>query len=383
MRVFFVTNFIPPYRKTFFEKLCANTRHDWLVLRGRVGQETGRPDFKGAISAPTKEVDNVERALGPFTLRFQSGGFPLVRTHKPDVLILLGMVGNLSNWMLLVWARLTGRKVIIWACGWEPQKSGSLALWVKQRMMRLYFGLADKCLLYSTKGMSYLASIGVPRQNLEVCFNGVEIDDLLINEQQIVADAAALRARENKDGDFVFLYVGGVLREKRVDFLLDAFAAIHKENPSTKLWIVGDGPDAPRVKAYAAQLQLTGVTFFGRVIEGVDAFFAAADVFVLPGLGGLAFNQAMIWRAPCIGTEADGTEDDLVIDGATGFRFKLDDLESLCAEMRRASSLPRVQLVAMGEKARTVIIDRSNVNQMVAIFHRALDGLANPRGPNV
>lgn len=376
MRVCFVTNFIPPYRKTFFEKLCANRRYDWLILRGRVGQETGRPDYKGKIAAPTQEVENVERALGPFTLRFQSGALSSVRPHKPDVLVLLGMAGNISNWLLLAWARLTGRRIVIWACGWEPQKAGSPSLWVKQRLMGVYFGLADKCLLYSTKGLNYLASTGVSRQKMAVCFNGIEIDELLANEQQIIHEAKTLRANEAAVGDFVFIYVGGLLEEKRVDLLLDAFASVRHENPSTRLWVVGDGPDAPRLKVHANRLGLTGVTFFGRIIEGVDAYFAAADVFVLPGLGGLAFNQAMFWRTPCIGTEADGTEDDLVIDGETGFRFELDQLESLRAVMQKASHLPAEQLAAMGEKARGVIVERSNVDQMVAIFHRTLDDLA-------
>jgi glycosyltransferase involved in cell wall biosynthesis len=375
MRVCFVTNFIPPYRKTFFEKLCANPRDQWLILRGRVGQETGRPDYKGKIAAPTREVENVERPLGPFTLRFQRGALAAVQPHKPDVLVLLGMAGNISNWLLLLWARITGKRVVIWACGWEPQKAGSLSLWLKQRLMSTYFGLADKCLLYSTKGMNYLASTGVSRQKMEVCFNGIEIDELLVNEQKIIDEAAAIRTRESNTGDFVFIYVGGLLEEKRVDLLLDAFASIHNENPATRLWIVGDGPDAPRLKAYAAQQELSGVTFFGRIIDGVDAYFSAADVFVLPGLGGLAFNQAMFWRTPCIGTEADGTEDDLVIDGETGFRFELDQLESLRSVMHKAANLSASQLAVMGEKARAVIVDRSNVDQMVATFHRTLDAL--------
>ena len=81
MRVCFVTNFIPPYRKTFFEKLCAHPRYQWVVLRGRVGQETGPPGFKGKIAAPTQEVDNVERALGSFMLCIQRGALSQVRPH--------------------------------------------------------------------------------------------------------------------------------------------------------------------------------------------------------------------------------------------------------------------------------------------------------------
>ena len=33
-RVAFVTNIITPYRRTFFEKLCGDSRYEWLVVRG-------------------------------------------------------------------------------------------------------------------------------------------------------------------------------------------------------------------------------------------------------------------------------------------------------------------------------------------------------------
>lgn len=56
MRVCFVTNFVPPYRKTFYEKLAALAEHQWLLLRGRVDIETARPDYRGAIYAPTQWV---------------------------------------------------------------------------------------------------------------------------------------------------------------------------------------------------------------------------------------------------------------------------------------------------------------------------------------
>lgn len=378
MRVCFVTNFITPYRRTFFEKLCANSCHDWLVLRGKVKQETGRPDYKGSIAVPIQEVENIERGLGPFTLRFQKGALSSVRSHNPDTLILLGMAGNVSNWLMMVWARLTGRRILIWACGWEPQKAGSMSLWIKKRLMWAYFGMAHKCLLYSTKGMRYLESTGISRENLEICFNGIEIDEMFANEKQITTEAEAIRARECQSGDFVFLYVGGLLKEKRIDLLLDAFSSIQQAAPFAKLWIIGEGPDGAHIKAYAQDLKLEQVKFFGRIVEGVDSFFAAADVFVLPGLGGLAFNQAMYWGTPCIGTEADGTEDDLVIEGKTGFRFIQGDKESLQTVMLNATRLPPTQLAEMGAEARKVIVERSNVNQMVTVFNRALEKLDSP-----
>lgn len=380
MRVCFITNFITPYRKTFFEKLCADSGHDWLVLRGKVKQETGRPDYKGSVAVPTKEIENIERGFGSFTLRFQKGALSSARSHNPDTLILLGMAGNVSNWLMMVWARLTGRRVLIWACGWEPQRTGSMSLWIKKKLMWIYFGMAHKCLLYSTKGMRYLESTGVSRKNLEICFNGIEIDSMIANEKQILLEASTLRGRETQPNDFIFLYVGGLLKEKRIDLLLDAFSSIQLSVPFARLWIVGEGPDGDHIKAYANNLKLERVRFFGRVVENVDSFFAAADVFVLPGIGGLAFNQAMYWRTPCICTEADGTEDDLVIEGKTGFRFDKGDQKSLQTVMLKAMKLSSIELAAMGAEARNIIVEQSNVNQMVSVFNRALAELDLPRG---
>lgn len=376
MRVSFVTNFIPPYRKTFYEKLCARGAHEWQVLRGRVDQETGRPDYRGAIAAPTVQVENVERVAGPYTIRYQAGAWRAVRAFDPDVLVVLGMVGNLSNWLLLLWARLTGRKVIVWACGWEPQRAGSLALRVKQWLLRAYFSFADRALLYSTKGLDYLASCGADRGRMRVCFNGIEIEDLVRDEASVLQAAAHLRKAHAGADDFVFLYVGGLLDEKRVELLIDAHATLHRSNPRVRLWIVGDGPAAASLKRHAAASGSGSITFFGRIIDGVDAYFAAADVFVLPGLGGLAFNQAMFWRTPCIGSEADGTEDDLVVDGETGFRFAAGDLASLQAAMRQALNTSPAVLQTMGDRARDIIVRRSNVDSMVGVFHDELARLA-------
>lgn len=376
MRISFVTNFIPPYRKTFYEKLCADHNHQWQVLRGRVDKETGRPDYRGNIAAPTVQVENVERAIGPYTVRYQAGALREVRAFGPDVLVVLGMVGNLSNWLLMAWARLTGRKVIVWACGWEPQRVGSLALHVKQALLRTYFAMADRALLYSTKGLNYLGSCGADRHRMRVCFNGIEIDDLLRDEARIRQEAEALRQTYTRPGNFVFLYVGGLLDEKRVDLLIDAFAQLRRDDARLQLWIVGDGPAAAKLNRLADSKDAGGIQFFGRIIDGVDAYFAAADVFVLPGLGGLAFNQAMFWRTPCIGAEADGTEDDLVVDGETGFRFATDDPGSLRHAMQRAYQTPSLELASMGERSRRIIEERSNVDSMVRVFHEEVARLS-------
>ncbi len=52
-----------------------------------------------------------------------------------------------------------------------------------------------------------------------------------------------------------------------------------------------------------------------RYGDELAAAFARADLFVLPGTGGLAVQQAMSFGLPVIVAEGDGTQDDLVRPG--------------------------------------------------------------------
>ena len=71
------------------------------------------------------------------------------------------------------------------------------------------------------------------------------------------------------------------------------------------------------LRARVEDQRIEGVYFAGAVCDGVEAWFAAGDVFVLPGLGGLALNQAMALGLPVVSSDADGTGADLVVPADT------------------------------------------------------------------
>ncbi len=150
---------------------------------------------------------------------------------------------------------------------------------------------------------------------------------------------------------------------------------LREKNYNIKLIIVGDGPLREQVQEIINELNDPNVIYLGRIIDGVDPYFAAADCFVLPGIGGLALNQAMFWRKTCIVSEADGTENDLVIESETGFRFKKDDLQSLTSAMERRINCSPSEIDEMSAKSREIIETKSNVNSMVQIFSESVVNL--------
>ena len=118
-RVAFITNFITPYRVSFFSKMDKLPGIELLVVHGEVKKETGRPaaelgagwDFKHQV------VKNNEKWVGPFVVRWQSGILPVLRSFQPDVVVVLGISGTISNWTSLLWARIKRRRSLMWMCG--------------------------------------------------------------------------------------------------------------------------------------------------------------------------------------------------------------------------------------------------------------------------
>lgn len=117
-----------------------------------------------------------------------------------------------------------------------------------------------------------------------------------------------------------FAFVGRLVDWKAVDLLLDAFAAARREAPMSLL-VVGDGSEAPRLRAQAERLGLLahaadqrGAVFFAGWQPQPEAarLLATQQVLVLPSLlecGGAVVLEAMALGLPVIATDWGGPAD--------------------------------------------------------------------------
>ena len=373
MNVVFLLNFLPAYRIPVYERLSTEEGLSTTIVYAPITKEIGKLTVNdpSSLNFKTRVISYKEAHLGPFIFRRLPGAIRNLRELSPQVIVMTEVLGNVSYWFCLFWAKLRRVKVYLWVCGHETQEAGSKALLLKKTMGKLFYGLADRIMVYSTTAkQTMMQKYGIPESRITICYNGLEIEGLLDDEARIMEDAVQLRAKEGVASDKkVFLFVGGLIAVKRIELLIEAFAGI--ERSDVVLWIVGDGPEKEALIKIAKQTQAE-IRFFGRIVDGVDRFFAACDYFVLPRLGGLALNQAMFWGKICLCSVADGTEDDLVIEGQTGIRFSADDLSSLQQALLRASELTSDQEKKMGIAARQLILDRSNVEEMVKIFSKSI-----------
>ena len=114
--------------------------------------------------------------------------------------------------------------------------------------------------------------------------------------------------------------------------------------------------------------------FFGKIIEGVNIFFQIANIFVLPGRGGLAINQAIVNGLPVVcNTPADGTEIDMIENGSNGYLIEDMDSVELVAVLRKMMKNRR--FIEMGQKASEFVIQSYNINAMMDVVRRTITDL--------
>jgi glycosyltransferase involved in cell wall biosynthesis len=166
------------------------------------------------------------------------------------------------------------------------------------------------------------------------------------------------------------LFVGRLQARKRLDLLLRACEAL-PEALQPRLVIVGEGPERNTLEALAKSLY-PSVEFSGaKHGPELAPYFAAADLFVLPGTGGLAVQEAMAYGLPVIMGQGDGTNADLVRPG-NGWQIPPDDLESLRQSLAEAlTDVPRLR--AMGSESYRIVKEEINLERMVDVFVGAVN----------
>jgi glycosyltransferase involved in cell wall biosynthesis len=170
-------------------------------------------------------------------------------------------------------------------------------------------------------------------------------------------------------GQATILFVGRLQARKRVGHLIRACAQMPEPHP--RLIVVGDGPERLRLESLARDVY--PVTEFAGAKQGAELapFFEQADLFVLPGTGGLAVQEAMAHGLPVIVARGDGTQEDLV-RAANGWQITPDDYDELAHALREALSDP-LRLRRLGDESYRIVTEEINLESMVTAFVDALN----------
>ena len=134
-------------------------------------------------------------------------------------------------------------------------------------------------------------------------------------------DRGQARARCGVDARPAVAILATLRDWKGHDDLLDAWVTLRARVPGWQLLVIGDGPRRAHLEGRVAALALAGDVRFTGNQDDVPAWYACADIAVLPSYGDEGVPQSLMQAAAC-GLPAVATPigaiPEAVVDGTTG-----------------------------------------------------------------
>ena len=259
-------------------------------------------------------------------------------------------------------------------------KAFYLRQWLTARIRKYCYARVAGTLNYSTAAYDILPSYGVKREQIHVTYNSTDTEALWREKAAVLAGPALLPPSERR-----LLHIGRLVKWKRVDLLIEAFARTLTQYPDAELVIVGNGPELDNLKKQAASLGLPlrskeengvdgrgCVRFIGAVYDPKElgAYMNEATVYVLAGMGGLSINDAMTYALPVVCSVCDSTERDLVTDGRNGLFFRDGDADSLTEKILQLLASPQ-ECRRMGQESERIIREQINIDTVSERYLKA------------
>jgi glycosyltransferase involved in cell wall biosynthesis len=342
---------LPSYRVPFFDLLAQSCEGGMSLFAGLPRPVEMIATGKTQIAKFT-QADNVHLLSGALYFCYQREFINWLEECNPNGLIVEANPRYLSTPFGIKWMRSRGRKVIGWGLG-APRVSG-----IKRKRWLAFVNRFDAMLAYSQRGAEEYAALGFPREKIFVAHNSV-------------SPVPTFNLQPSTFHIYpTILFVGRLQARKRIDSLLRACAEL-KSNP--RLIIVGDGPERAALESLARDVYPAAEFAGAKHGAEIKPYFAEADLFVLPGTGGLAVQEAMSHSLPIIVAKGDGTQDDLVREG-NGWQITPDDYDALVSTMKNALS-DMARLREMGKESYRIVSEEINLQKMADVFVQALNSL--------
>lgn len=405
MKVLFTFGGMPHYLNAMLEKLQAKGA-DITVVSPQKGNATIGKGVKMVEEGAYRHLNTQEKKM-----YYGKSGFPalpgIIADERPDIVVLgwpyflqVFFQPSLRRALKRCDARLVIREIPfqtppygqirdyfrqhpMYDEGMHLLSTGKafyLRQWLTARIRKYCYARVAGTLNYSTAAYDILPSYGVKREQIHVTYNSTDTEALWREKTAVLAAPALLPPSERR-----LLHIGRLVKWKRVDLLIEAFARTLTQYPDAELVIVGNGPELDNLKKQATALGLPlrskeengvdgrgCVRFIGAVYDPKElgAYMNEATVYVLAGMGGLSINDAMTYALPVVCSVCDSTERDLVTDGRNGLFFRDGDADSLTEKILQLLASPQ-ECRRMGQESERIIREQINIETVSERYLKA------------
>jgi glycosyltransferase involved in cell wall biosynthesis len=175
----------------------------------------------------------------------------------------------------------------------------------------------------------------------------------------------ATSSEYKKHENFVFLYMGRMLREKGVEYLAQASAYLRNIGiTSFEVHLLGlvDGLSKDIIsKNEIEEWEKQGLVKYLGSVQDVRMNIESSDCVILPTFYGEGIPRSLMeassMKRAILTTENVGCRD-IVENGVNGILCKSQDVEDLALKMKYMMQLPSEELKKMGENGRQIILSK-------------------------
>jgi len=322
-RVLIIQVMLRHYREALYDGLSAAMNDHGVTLRVAYGL----PDGRQALNKDDIPLDPSVGVIVP-TRRLLGGRLVYQSIWKQifwaDLIIVEQATKYLINFPLVLASVLGAKKLGFWGHGWNHQLSQDS---FSERVKRFAVPRCDWWFAYTEGVARYVAEQGMDPERITVVENTVDTRELM---QQVVdvidSDLAAFRSTHGiPESAKLAVFSGALYERKRMPFLLEAAHHIKAQLPEFHLAVIGEGPDTALVREAADKydwIHALGATFG----KHKAVCYRLADVFLCPGLVGLAILDALAADLPFITSDIPihSPEIEYLEDGVNGLCLPYD-----------------------------------------------------------
>ena len=357
-KLILIMNIISPYRIPVFNHLAKDGDRDFMVifLAGTEGSRHWKI-YKEEIKFDYKILKNLHFYIQSkeMPIYFNRGLWGELKKFRPEAICVCGY-HYLVTVEALIYAKLTGTKITLWAG--SHLLSGFLKNPLTDFYKKMIIPRFDFYITYGAAAKQQIIHYGADPGKIIVGCNTVDIE-WFMNKCKEIRNNEISQMRKKYPSKNI-LYVGEFIERKAVINLIAAFEKLGIDNVG--LILVGKGKEKDKYSKYIKGHNVKNVFFEGFVQkEDIVKYYKLTDVFVLPSFNevwGLVVNEAMACGIPVISSKYAGVTRDLVQDGVNGYSFHPANIDELTQRLRELM-LDDEKRIQMGKKSLEIIRNKT------------------------
>lgn len=288
--------------------------------------------------------------------------------------ILTADIYYLINWLVLIYAKCTGKKVYFWTHGQNRI--------ITKRLGKLFFGSffahVDGIFMYNHANCKFMESFGCKKDRLHVIHNSLDThSQSAIYESLRKTDI--YKEHFNNDNP-TLIFIGRVLEARKLDLLVKAMALLRQNGYLVNCAIIGPVIEGDKLNEAISEEHLENCFwFYGPCYdENKNAeLIYNANACVSPSFIGLTAIHALSFGTPVISNNnavSNGPELEAIEHHVNGSLFEEGNIQSLAEEIKYWIEMDSARRESVRKIARQGILDSWSVDYQIALIKRVLSG---------